>query len=172
MSAGDNGSWVSLSTGKRKRANGWTRAAPSSELPCSSQCRCWWRGLPQFRQRWRTRRQSRTTSRKSKCTSCHRRVYHWGLPHCWRCRQLCLLCCSDLIKTETRKRIREREGHGWIYWKAYTGPVSLNLHNIQRHVLNRKREFKKTTKKYIMTTEIQKVYKDTKKSIFSPRDMK
>ena len=102
MSAGGNGSSVSLSTGRRRRVSGWTRAAPSSGLPCFSQCRCWWRGQPQFRPQWMRGHRSRMTSRRSKCTSCHRRVYHWGLLRCSRCRRWCRWCCSDLTSKKQK----------------------------------------------------------------------
>lgn len=102
-SAGGSGNWVSASTGRTRRASGWTRAAPSSALPCFSQCICWWRGQPLSRPQWRRGRRSRKTSRRSRCTSCRHRVCHWGLLRCWRCKQWCQWCCSDLTRRKGRK---------------------------------------------------------------------
>lgn len=135
-SAFGSGNWVSASTGRTRTANGWTRAAPSSGLPCFSQCICWWRGRPPSQPQWRRGRQSRKTSRRSRCTFCHRRVCRWGLLHCWRCKQWCQLCCSDLMTRKGRRgwRGRKEDSIDWSITAAVMKPK--NSHDVRIFTLD------------------------------------
>lgn len=130
-SAGGSGNWVSVSTERTMRVSGWTRAAPSSGLLCFSQCICWWRGQPPSRPQWRRGRQSRKTSRRSRCTFYHRRVCHWGLLRCWRCKQWCQWCCSDLTRWKGRKGWRDGgwESSDWSVTAALMKPK--NSHSVK-----------------------------------------